>query len=194
MFIAKQLQKMHLINQIKMYRTELEMNILNIQNNANEIIKQLKSELLLERNKQEELRLQNFKAMDEKYKLQENKFNESVRNVKEREEIWEKERSEILGEVQNLKADALEMVTKMALEYEDEVAGAEKRRSLSQEAFCLQIIVSMKTDEMRNLREQVAITEQKLEQSENSKKKLSLVLARIEDLKEQIRIKDEAQR
>jgi len=99
-----------------------------------------------------------------------------------------------LGEVQNLKADALEMVTKMALEYEDEVAGAEKRRSLSQEAFCLQIILSMKTDEMRNLREQVAITEQKLEQSENSKKKLSLVLARIEDLKEQIRIKDEAQR
>ena len=95
MFIAKQLQKLHLINQIKMYRTELEMNILNIQNNANEIIKQLKSELLLERNKQEALRLQNFKAMDEKYKLQENKLNESVKNVKEREEIWEKERSEI---------------------------------------------------------------------------------------------------
>ena len=154
----------------------------------------MKSELLLERNKQEEIRLQNCRAMDEKYKIQENKLNESVKNVKEREEIWEKERSEILGEVQNLKADALEMVTKMALEYEDEVAGAEKRRSLSQEAFCLQIIVSMKTDEMRNLREQVAITEQKLEQSENSKKKLSLVLARIEDLKEQIRIKDEAQR
>ena len=177
-----------------MYRTELEMNILNIQNNANEIITQLKRELSYERNKQEEIRLQNRQAMEQKYKLHENKLTELLKNVKEREEIWEKERSDILEEVRTLKADALEMVTKMALEYEDEVGRPEKRRSLSQETFCLQIIVGMKTDEMRNLREQVAVTEQKLEQSENSKKKLNLVLARIEDLKEQIRLKDEAQR
>jgi hypothetical protein len=132
--------------------------------------------------------------LDQKFKLQETQLNESIKSVQEREDIWEKEKTEVLEEVQNLKVGALQLVTKLALEYEQEGSDTDKRRSLSQEVFCLQIIVGMKTDEMRNLREQVAITEQKLEQSENSEKKLSTVLARIEDLEEQVVIKERAQK
>merc|ERR1711915_68183 len=66
-----------------------------------------------------------------------------------------------------------------------DVHGKDKRRSLSQEVFVLQIIVEMKTGEMRNLREQVAETQQKMEQLEVNKKKLNVALARIEDLEEQ---------
>ena len=138
--------------------------------------------------------LASIRIMQDKFKMDEKKLNESIKTVKEREDLWEKEKTEVLEEVQNLKAEALQMVTKLALEYEEETTGTEKRRSLSQEVFCLQIIVEMKTDEMRNLREQVALTEQELEQFEITKKRLSTVLARIEDLEEQIAIKERVER
>jgi len=190
----KKLHNFQLLQEMKMYRNELEMNVLNIQNDANEMILQLNNEMSVERNKLKNIHLDKTKILEDKYKLNENKLNDSLQSVKEREDIWEKEKTEILEEVQNLKSEALQMVTQLALEYEEESTGPEKRRSLSQEVFCLQIIVEMKTDEMRNLREQVAITEQQLEQSENSKKKLSTVLARIEDLEEQIAIKERVEK
>ena len=191
---AKEMHNLQLLKEMEFYRKELDINVVNVQNNANEMILQLNKQELLERNDMDKMHSENITLMEEKFKINEKKLNESLKTVKEREDLWEKEKTEVLEEVQNLKAEALQMVTKLALEYEEESTGTEKRRSLSQEVFCLQIIVEMKTDEMRNLREQVALTEQELEQFEITKKRLSTVLARIEDLEEQITIKERVER
>ena len=194
MVSEKEMHNLQLLKEMEFYRKELDINVVNVQNNANEMILQLNKQELLERNDMAKIHSENITLMEEKFKINEKKLNESLKTVKEREDLWEKEKTEVLEEVQNLKAEALQMVTKLALEYEEETTGTEKRRSLSQEVFCLQIIVEMKTDEMRNLREQVALTEQQLEQFEITKKRLKTVLARIEDLEEQITIKERVER
>merc|ERR1719320_989989 len=50
--------------------------------------------------------------------------------------------------------------------------------------------MAMRTGEVRSLREQMAKASQQLEQAENDNKKLRKVTARVEDLEEQIRIKN----
>ena len=176
------------------YRQEVKIALANVQNDANKTISHLKAQVLIEKGEIVNQQQESFKVLEEKLKSKENKLNESIKSIEEREDLWEKEKADVLEEVQRLKAEALHMVSKLASEYEEENSGDEKRRSLSQEVFCLQIVVEMKTDEMRNLREQVALTEQELEQFGISKKKLKTVLARIEDLEEQIVIKERAEK
>merc|ERR1719312_1004656 len=76
------------------------------------------------------------------------------------------------------------------MEYEDDNCLGNKRRSLSQEVYSLQLVVEMRTGEVRRLREQMAKATQQLEQAEKDKEKLRKVTARVEDLEEQIRIKN----
>ena len=80
------------------------------------------------------------------------------------------------------------------MECEKENFNEDKKISLSQEVYSLQLVVEMRTGDVRNLREQLAITKQKLEQAEMGKERLRKTAARMEDLEEQLRIKDQFER
>jgi len=83
----------------------------------------------------------------------------------------------------------------LALEYEeDDNISEEKKRSLSQEVYSLQLVVEMRTGEVRNMREQMARATQQLEQADIDKQRLKKVTARMEDLEEQLRIKNQFER
>ena len=77
----------------------------------------------------------------------------------------------------------------LAMEYEEDNMSEDKKRSLSQEVYSLQLVVEMRTGEVRNLREELARATQQLEQAECTKGKLRKTTARMEDLEEQLKIK-----
>ena len=64
------------------------------------------------------------------------------------------------------------MAKMLAIEYEDDNFSKEKRRSLSQEVSSLQLVVDMRTGELRNLREQLERATQEKEQAEIVTEKL----------------------
>ena len=69
-----------------------------------------------------------------------------------------------------------------------------KRRSLSQEVYSLQLVVEMRTGEVRNLIDQLERATQKLEQAEIVKNRLKKTTPRMEDLEEQLKIKKEKEK
>merc|ERR1711936_705187 len=115
---------------------------------------------------------------------------DSLTMVEKREEVWQEEKVEILSEVQRLKAEASKMVQILALEYEEENMSEEKKRSLSAEVYSLQLVVDMRTGEVRNLRDQLATLTHHLEIMHDVQTKLDKANNRIEDLEEQVRTKD----
>jgi len=86
------------------------------------------------------------------------------------------------------------MAKMLAMEYEEDNLGKEKRRSLSQDVYSLQLVVEMRTGEVKNLREQLARASQQLEQAETGKERLKRATSKIEDLEEQIKIKSKNER
>merc|ERR1712123_282675 len=70
----------------------------------------------------------------------------------------------------------------------------DRKRSLSQEVYSLQLVDELRTGESRNLREQLARATQQLEQVEMGRAKLRKATARMEDLEEQLKIKNEFER
>lgn len=81
------------------------------------------------------------------------------------------------------------MVNLLALEYEEENLSEEKKRSLSAEVYSLQLVVDMRTGEVRNLRDQVATLTHHLEIMHDVQTKLDKANNRIEDLQEQLKLK-----
>ena len=110
--------------------------------------------------------------------------------IEEREQSWQEEKAEVLIEVQRLKAEATQMASVLAMEYEGDNTGDANKMSLSQEVYSLQLVVDMRTGEARNLREHLARATQQLEQGEMGKERLRKATARMEDLEEQLRIKN----
>ena len=140
---------------------------------------------------------ENIKHMDEEFKMKEDRINKSLNLLKqslnlieEREQGWQEEKAEILKEVQRLKAVGTHMVKIFTSEHDEDDLSEYKKRSLSQEVYSLQLVVEMRTGEVRNLRDQLARTTQELEQAEVVKEKLGKSTARIEDLEEQIKLKN----
>merc|ERR1719232_1391765 len=111
--------------------------------------------------------------------------------VEKREQAWQEEKDDILKEVQRLKAEASKMVAILAAEYEEENLSEEKKRSLSAEVYSLQLVVEMRTAEVRSLREKLSTASQQLEDAAVTKNSLQKAQARIEDLKEQLKKKVE---
>merc|ERR1719483_1036450 len=109
--------------------------------------------------------------------------------LNKREEPWQDEKADAIKEVQRLKAEAIRMVKILAMEYEEDNLNEDQKRSLSQEVYSLQLVVEMRTGEVRNLREQLARASHQLEQGELGKERLRKAIARMEDLEEQLRIK-----
>lgn len=85
-----------------------------------------------------------------------------------RDLAWQEDKQEILAEVQRLKEEASRMVAILTMEAEDEM-GEEKKRSLQQEVESLQLVVEMRTAEVKRLRDQQAKMERQLEEFGHSK-------------------------
>ena len=88
-----------------------------------------------------------------------------------------------------MKAEAGKMVSILAAEYEEENLSEEKKRSLSAEVYSLQLVVDMRTGEVRNLRDQLATLTHQLEVMQDVQTKLDKANNRIEDLEEQLKLK-----
>merc|ERR1712198_155542 len=101
---------------------------------------------------------------------------------------------DILEEVQRLKAEASKMIQILAEEYEEENLSEEKKRSLSAEVYSLQLVVEMRTGEVRSLREKLGIVTHQMESQAVTQSQLDKALARIEDLEEQLKVKIQMER
>merc|ERR1712013_248075 len=145
----------------------LEEANIEARNMANETISKLNKQVIQERGKILAEQQENSKQLQEEFRLKNEQLNQSLRDIEERELSWQEERQDVLNEVQRLKADATRMAKLLAMEYEDDNCLGNKRRSLSQEVYSLQLVVEMRTGEVRSLREQMAKATQQLEQAEN---------------------------
>jgi len=181
---------------------ELEKANIKARNEANETICKLNKQIVHERAKMFAEHQENNKNLEEEFKMKEerlnnsfNLLNQSLTLLEEREQAWQSEKSEVLREVQRLREEATKMAKIVALEYEaEEKMNETQKRGLSQEVLSLQLIVEMKTKEVRDLREQMLRASQQLDQAEINKEHLKKAFARVEDLEEQLRIKNVSER
>jgi len=190
-----------LLNEKENHRRDVETAKTKAKNSANKTISQLNKQIVLERAKMFSEQQENSKHIEEEFRMKEDRLNqslalfeESLMLLEEREQAWEGERVEVLTEVQRLKAEATRMVTILAINSEEDNLREDKKISLSQEVYSLQLVVEMRTGEVRNLREQQNRATQQLEEAEVTKEKLKKATARMEDLEEQIKIKNKVQK
>ena len=170
---------------------------ISCKNSANQTISQLNKQIVTERAKMFAEQQEIKKRLEEEFSMKETRLQQSISALQDslairekREEAWEEEKAEVVLEVQRLKAEASKMVSLLALEYEEENLSEEKKRSLSAEVYSLQLVVDMRTGEVRNLRDQLATLTHHLEIMRDVQTKLDKANNRIEDLEEQVRTKD----
>ena len=139
--------------------------------------------------------------MEEDFKMKEARLEqslacleESLTIVEKREGEWQQEKEDILSEVQRLKAEASKMVSILAAEYEEENLTEEKKRTLSAEVYSLQLVVEMRTAEVRSLRDKLATASHQLEDAAVTRNSLQKADAKIEDLEEQLKNKIQLER
>jgi len=185
---------LNLNNEIKSIKQENEETILNVKNKANFTISKINQQIVLERGKMIAEQQENARNLEQEFTMKHERVKASSKLIEEREQAWKDEKDDVLKEVQRLKAEATRMVKILAMEYEGDNLSEDKRRSLSQEVYSLQLVVEMRTGEVRNLREQLNRATQQLEEAEVTKEKLEKATARMEDLEEQLKVKHQLQR
>ena len=164
-------------------------------NEANVTINKLNQQIVLERATMIAKQQEKSRTLESDYRVKEDQLNVYVIEAEEREQAWQNEKADVLREVQRLKSEATRMVKILAMEYaEENIPNKANKRSLSQEVYSLQLVVEMRTGEVRNLREQLARATQQLEQGELGKERLKKTTARMEDLEEQLKIKNDFER
>ena len=167
---------------------------MKVTNDANESITRLTAQLEREKSRIVAEHEKSLEEVRSQLKERDEKLSEAFREISEREENWQEEKADVLREVQRLKAEASKMVQVLALEYEEENMSEEKKRSLSAEVYSLQLVVEMRTGEVRSLRDQLASLTHQLDLMEGVQVKLDKANARIEDLQEQVRTKDRVEK
>jgi len=179
------------------FKKNLEKAKAKAKQEANETVCQLNKQIILERAKMFAEHQENSKNLEEEFRMKEdrlnkslNLLNQSLNLIEEREQAWQDERREVLKEVQRLNEEASRMAKMLAMEYTEDNLSKGKRTSLSQEISSLQLVVEMRTGEVKTLREQLARKNQEQEQAEIVKEKLRNATLRMEDLEEQIKIKN----
>ena len=163
--------------------------MMKITNEANESISRLTGQLEAEKTKILQEQQRTVEGLRRDLSEREEKLSEAFQGISEREEAWREEKAEVVLEVGRLKAEASKMVSLLALEYEEENLTEEKKRSLSAEVYSLQLVVEMRTGEVRNLRDQLATLTHNLEIMHEVQTKLDKANNRIEDLEEQLKLK-----
>ena len=166
---------------------------MKVTNDANESITRLTAQLEREKSRIVTEHEKSIGEVRSQLKERDEKLSEAFREISEREENWQEEKADVLREVQRLKAEASKMVQVLALEYEEENMSEEKKRSLSAEVYSLQLVVEMRTGEVRSLRDQLASLTHQLDLMEGVQVKLDKANARIEDLQEQLKLKVESE-
>merc|ERR1719220_1153692 len=149
--------------------------MMEAKNKANRTISELNREVVAERGK-----------MEEEWRRKEEQLQNSLLEVEGREQQWQEERAEVLAEVQRLKAEASRMVAILAMETEEENLSEERKLSLGQEVYSLQLVVDMRSGEVRNLRQQLAVANQQLECMDSLRGQLDKANARLDDLQAQV--------
>ena len=171
-------------------RAESQQTVMKMTNEANESITRLTEKLEAEKAEIIQEQQRTVEELRRELSGREEKLKEAYRGISEREKAWEEEKAEVVLEVGRLKAEASKMVSLLALEYEEENLSEEKKRSLSAEVYSLQLVVDMRTGEVRSLRDQLASLTHHLEIMQDVQTKLDKANNRIEDLEEQVRTKD----
>merc|ERR1719483_1370332 len=167
---------------------------INMKNEANETISKLNMQIIQERGEIIAQQQDNSKHFEEKLQLKKEQLSQTLKNIEKRQLMWQEEKSDVLNEVQRLKYESTRMAKNLAMGCGVETYLDDQKGSLSQEVYSLQMVVEMRTGEVRNLREQVARATRQLEQTEMGKERLRKVMARMEDLEEQLRIKTQRER
>ena len=187
---AQQFYTEKLEQELAASRAETQQTVMKITNEANESISRLTGQLEAEKTKILQEQQRTVEGLRRDLSEREEKLSEAFQGISEREEAWREEKAEVVLEVGRLKAEASKMVSLLALEYEEENLTEEKKRSLSAEVYSLQLVVEMRTGEVRNLRDQLATLTHNLEIMHEVQTKLDKANNRIEDLEEQVRTKD----
>ena len=186
---AQQFYTEKLERELAASRAETQQTVMKITNEANESISRLTGQLEAEKTKILQEQQRTVEGLRRDLSEREEKLSEAFQGISEREEAWREEKAEVVLEVGRLKAEASKMVSLLALEYEEENLTEEKKRSLSAEVYSLQLVVEMRTGEVRNLRDQLATLTHNLEIMHEVQTKLDKANNRIEDLEEQLKLK-----
>ena len=186
---AQQFYTEKLEQELAASRAETQQTVMKITNEANESISRLTGQLEAEKTKILQEQQRTVEGLRRDLSEREEKLSEAFQGISEREEAWREEKAEVVLEVGRLKAEASKMVSLLALEYEEENLTEEKKRSLSAEVYSLQLVVEMRTGEVRNLRDQLATLTHNLEIMHEVQTKLDKANNRIEDLEEQLKLK-----
>merc|ERR1719450_283771 len=172
-------------------KKESEEIVLRVNNNANETITKLNLEIAAEKSKLAIEHQAVVARLKNDLQEKEEKVKEAFSEIEEREHAWQEEKDDILREIQRLKAEASKMVAILAEEYEEENLSEEKKRSLSAEVYSLELVVEMRTGEVKTLRSKLGNMTHQLETAANTQAKLDKAQARVEDLEEQLKQKVE---
>ena len=176
------------------HKKDSEEIVLRVNNNANETITKLNLEIAAEKSKLADEHQAVVARLTNDLQEKDEKVKEAFSEIEEREHAWQEEKDDILREIQRLKAEASKMVAILAEEYEEENLSEEKKRSLSAEVYSLQLVVEMRTGEVKTLRSKLANMTHQLETAANTQAKLDKAQARVEDLEEQLRVKKQFER
>merc|ERR550525_1262437 len=170
----------------ELHSKALETAMMDAKNEANRTISELNREVVAERGKLVAEQQARSRELEEEWRVKEEMLQKSLLEVEGREQEWQEERAEVLAEVQRLKAEASRMVAILAMEAEEENLSEEKKLSLGQEVYSLQLVVDMRTGEVRSLRQQLAVANQQLESMDSLKSQLEKANARLDDLQAQV--------
>ena len=167
----------------------MEEALLEANNVARETINKLNRDVKEEKEKMKEKQTLELNKITSELNDKDKQMKEAFEEIERREQAWQDEREDIISEVQRLKAEASKMIQILAEEYEEENLSEEKKRSLSAEVYSLQLVVEMRTGEVRSLREKLGIVTHQMESQAVTQSQLDKALARIEDLEEQLKQK-----
>ena len=167
----------------------MEEALLEANNVARETINKLNRDVKEEKEKMKEKQTLELDKITSELNDKDKQMKEAFEEIEQREQAWQDEREDIISEVQRLKAEASKMIQILAEEYEEENLSEEKKRSLSAEVYSLQLVVEMRTGEVRSLREKLGIVTHQMESQAVTQSQLDKALARIEDLEEQLKQK-----
>ena len=177
------------------HKKEIEESVLRANNRANEAITKLNDTVAGEKRRMQLEHQEAVRKISVELRQKEEEMSAAFREVEQREQAWQDEKEDILQEVQRLKAEASKMVAVLAAEYEaEEELGEDRKRSLTAEVYSLQLVVEMRTQEVRGLRDKLATATRDLDQFAATKSSLRKAEARIEDLEEQVKVKSALER
>ena len=140
---------------------------------------------------------ENSKRLEEEFQMKEdrlnrslNLLNQSLNLIEEREQAWHTEKSFVVQEVEKLKKENTRLIMLLERNDNEDNLSDDKKKSLSQEVSSLNVVIEMRTEEIKRLKEQLAVATEKLVEFNTIKESQAKCMAKVEDLEEQLAIKN----